>query len=140
MKNNSCKTVICTLSRSPISGSWFTVVPTSVMNFTILLACMYVAKVDDRGKASCVYMFDEQLINFDDVFSKSYFMDKSSEKQEIVDFSHRWNHDHKNVIYKNGFHKKIISFSLALTLIFSSLLFSPKFHNSLQVEATTYGN
>lgn len=62
---------------------------------------MYVAKVDDRGKASCVYMFDEQLINFDDVFSKSYFMDKSSEKQEIVDFSHRWNHDHKNVIYKN---------------------------------------
>ena len=62
---------------------------------------MYVAKVNDRGKASCVYMFDEQLVNFDDMFSKSYFMKKSADKQSMVDFSHEWNEKHKDVIYKN---------------------------------------
>ncbi len=62
---------------------------------------MYVAKVNDRGRASCVYMFDEQLVNFDDMFSKSYFMKKSSDKQSMVDFSHEWNRKHKDLISKN---------------------------------------
>jgi hypothetical protein len=63
---------------------------------------MYVAKVDDRGRASCVYMFDEQLVNFDDMFSKSYFMKKSSDKQSMVDFSHEWNSKHKDLINHNN--------------------------------------
>ena len=62
---------------------------------------MYVAKVNDRGRASCIYMVDEQLINFDDMFSKSYFMKKSSDKQSMVDFSHEWNKKHKDVISRN---------------------------------------
>ena len=62
---------------------------------------MYVVKINDRGRASCVYMFDEQLVNFDDMFSKSYFMKKSTEKQEMIDFSHDWNSKHKDIIYKN---------------------------------------
>lgn len=62
---------------------------------------MYVAKVNDRGRASCVYMFDEQLVNFDDMFSKSYFMKKSSDKQSMVDFSHEWNKLHKEIISRN---------------------------------------
>jgi len=62
---------------------------------------MYVAKVNDRGKASCVYMFDEQLVNFDDMFGKSYFMKKSTDKQEMTDFSHEWNKKHKDIISKN---------------------------------------
>ena len=62
---------------------------------------MYVAKINDRGKASCVYMFDEQLVNFDDMFSKSYFMKKSADKQSMIDFSHEWNKQHKDTITKN---------------------------------------
>ena len=62
---------------------------------------MYVAKVNDRGRASCVYMFDEQLVNFDDMFSKSYFMKKSADKQSMVDFSHEWNRKHKDIIQRN---------------------------------------
>ena len=62
---------------------------------------MYVAKVNDRGKASCAYMFDEQLVNFDEMFSKSYFMKKSTDKQSMIDFSHEWNKQHKDIISKN---------------------------------------
>ena len=62
---------------------------------------MYVSKINDRGRASCVYMFDEQLVNFDDMFSKSYFMKKSTDKQEMTDFSHEWNNKHKDIISRN---------------------------------------
>ena len=62
---------------------------------------MYVAKVDDRGRAACVYMFDEQLVNFDDMFIKSYFMKKSSDKQSMTDFSREWNRNHVEIIKRN---------------------------------------
>lgn len=62
---------------------------------------MYVAKVNDRGKADYTYMFDDQLFEFGDLLSKSYYMKKSSNLHEIVEFCAEWNEDHKEVIKEN---------------------------------------
>lgn len=62
---------------------------------------MYVAKVNDRGKADYTYMFDDQLFEFGDLLSKSYYMKKSSDLHEIVEFCREWNEDHKEIIKEN---------------------------------------
>ncbi len=62
---------------------------------------MYVAKINDRGKAIYTYMFDDQLFDLDDIFNKSYYMTKSSDKEGMAEFCREWNHKHKDIIYKN---------------------------------------
>ncbi len=63
---------------------------------------MYVAKVNDRGKAFYTYMFDDQLFEFGDLLSKSYYMKKSSNLHDIVEFCKGWNDEHKDTIRNNG--------------------------------------
>ena len=63
---------------------------------------MYVARINDRGKASYTYMFDDQLLELNDLFTKSYYMKKSSNLHDIVEFCADWNEKHKKNIEENS--------------------------------------
>lgn len=114
---------------------------------------MYVAKVNDRGKATYEYMFDDQMVEVNELFSRSYYMKKSSDKDEIEAFCDQWNNEHHQAIKENyimycgSAALKGLLQAPALVVLYSSIVFglimifgSEAFYDHLSMEgASAFG-